>query len=472
MKRLIFLLLWLCACTPQLPNPANVTSVAAVPTVDMTDPFTLCATARLRSLDWALSIEAMEILLENNLTCEGDDTPLEERLYTAYLGYGTQLERDRYRQAAQALYQAALELNPEGIEVQQRLIRLQGYFVPTVIPPAECDAAAAAELAEGLADYTPTEGDFVVLADNHFMLDDEPYPVYGVNYFPRDTPFRHFLTETHLEAVETEMALIQASGLNTLRIFLYNADLFVCPDTNAIPIAENIERLDGIIQLAAEHDLRLIVVLNNDADLTYHPLYTNPESVQMQTRFLVERYRDEPTILAWEVRSRGDLDYRNGDFSREQVLTWLADTAIQIRTLDANHLITAGWWENAADTAPLVDFVSFQFYGEYADFRQEIANLRAASNKPILLAAIGYSTFSLDEIAQRNLLFQSFQEVAENDLLGWIVYMAFDYPRTATCIEPNCPGTGQVIDHYGIWNTSYFRKLAVDAVEIMTGIQE
>lgn len=471
MKNLIIVLFWLTACTPQLPNPANVTSVTAVPTVDMDNPLVLCQTAQLRQFGWEESIAAMQILIDRELTCEGD-TPLETQLYTAYLGYGTQLERDGHREAAQDLYEAAFQLNPNGLEAQQRLIQMRGYFAPTVIPPAECDADAADEVSAGLLDYNPQEGDFVTLEETEFVLDGESYPVYGMNYFPRDTPFHYFLTKTDLEAVETEMSLMQASGLNTLRIFLYNTDLFICPDTNAIPIAENIARLDEIIQLATEHNLRLIMVLNNDPDLTYHPLYSNPQSVQMQTRFIVERYRNEPTILAWDVRDRGDADYRYEDFTREQVLTWVAETVILIREIDPKHPVTAGWWQNTVDTAPLVDFVSFQFYGEYADFRQEIANIRASAGKPILLSAIGYSTFALDEIAQRNLLFQAFEEVEQNELLGWIVYMAFDYPRTVTCIEPDCPGSGQVIDHYGIWNTSYFRKLAVDAVEIMTRVQE
>jgi hypothetical protein len=466
MKRLILLLLWLTACTPQLPNPANVTSVTAVPTVDMANPADLCQAAQHRSRDWEQTIETLQILIEDDVDC-GGNIPLETQLYTAYLGYGTQLEADRQRAEAQAIYETALALNPAGLEAQERLIGMRGYFQPTVIPPADCDADEVE-----LEAYSPTEGEFVTLGDTHFILNGEPFLVRGVNYFPRDTPFRHFLTQTDLESVDTEMALMQASAINTLRIFLYNADLFACPDTNAIPIVENFARLDGIIQLAAEHDLRLIVVLNNEPDLIYHPLYSNPESVQAQTRFIVERYRHEPTILAWDVRDRGDLDYRNGDFPREQVLTWVAETVVLIREIDSNHPITAGWWQNALDTAPLVDFVSFQFYGEYAPFRQEIANLRASSNRPILLTAIGYSTFTLDEVTQRNLLYQAFEEVNQNDLLGWLVYMAFDYPRTATCIEPDCPGTGMVIDHYGIWNTSYFRKLAVDAVEIMTGIQE
>jgi hypothetical protein len=466
MKHLILLLLWLTACAPQLPNPAYITPITAVPTVDRTNPAELCGTAQLRSRDWEQTVEALQILIDNGFAC-GGNIPLATQLYTAYLGYGTQLEQAGERAAAQTIYETALALNPAGLEVQERLIQMRGYYAATVIPPAACDTEAVE-----LEDYTATTGEFVTLSNTDFILNGEPFVVHGANYFPRATPFHHFLTETDLEAVASEMALMQASGMNALRIFLYNVDLFACPDTNALPIVENFLRLDGIIHLAADHDLRLIVVLNNDPDLIYHPLYTNPQAVQAQTRFIVERYRNEPTILAWDVRDRGDLDYRDADFPREQVLTWVAETAVLIRAIDPHHPITAGWWQDVLDTAPLVDFVSFQFYGEYAPFRQEIANLRASANKPILLTAIGYSTFTLDEVTQRNLLYQAFEEVQQNALLGWLVYMAFDYPRTATCIEPDCPGSGLMIDHYGIWNTSYFRKLAVDAVEIMTGIQE
>ncbi|MCA9913619.1 MAG: hypothetical protein KC496_09735, partial [Anaerolineae bacterium] len=84
----------------------------------------------------------------------------------------------------------------------------------------------------------------------------------------------------------------------------------------------------------------------------------------------------------------------------------------------------------------------------------------------------GYSTYSLDETSQRNLLYQTFEEVRHNDLMGWMVYMAFDYPRTVTCTPPDCPGEAQPINHYGLWNTSYFPKLAVDAVERVTGVAD
>ena len=191
-----------------------------------------------------------------------------------------------------------------------------------------------------------------------------------------------------------------------------------------------------------------------------------------QTRFIVERYKDEPTILAWDVRDRGDVDFREGFVRQDVATTWLADTIIMIRGIDNQHPITAGYWQESIVTAPLVDFVSFQFYGDYADLRQEIANLRASANRPILLASIGYSTFEVSDVNQRNFLFQAFEEVEQNQLMGWMVNHAFDYPRTVTCIPPDCPGDGAAINQFGLWNTGYFPKLAIEAVRLATGVDE
>src|SRR5262249_39206721 len=144
------------------------------------------------------------------------------------------------------------------------------------------------------------------LGEDTFLVDGAPYFIYGVNYYPRDFPFWHFLPEADLEAVNTELPLMQATGLNTLRIFLRYQDLFACDA--AAPIVENFARLDGIIQAAAANNFRLIIVLHQDADVNI--LYENPAYQREQTSLIIERYKDEPAILAWDVRDRGDYDYR------------------------------------------------------------------------------------------------------------------------------------------------------------------
>lgn len=441
------------ACTPELPNAAAITPVTAVPTL-MAE--TLCQMAE-ESANWDTRFAALE-----NLAARGENCGSEINLsfYITYLGYGESLELINESALALEAYQQALSYLPNGYEAQERISRLSNNSEVTT-NPAACPI-------ESLPAYQPSSLNFATLGENSFIIDGAPYFIYGVNYYPRDTPFWHFLPETNVEAVNTELALIRPTGINTLRIFLRYQDLFAC-DAPA-PIAENFARLDGIIQTTAANDFRLIIVLHQDADVNI--LYASPSYQFEQTRFIIERYKDEPAILTWDVRDRGDYDYRVTGIERVRVLTWVADTALLIRSIDQNHPVTAGWWQNAADTIPLVDFVSFQFYGQYADLRQEIANLKAASNRPILLSAVGYSTFTLDEITQRNLLYQAFEEVSANQLLGWAVYMAFDYPRTATCIAPDCPGVGNVLDHYGLWNTSYFPKLAVDAIRVSTGVSE
>ncbi len=57
-------------------------------------------------------------------------------------------------------------------------------------------------------------------------------------------------------------------------------------------------------------------------------------------RFLVERYHAEPTIIAWDIRDKGDVDYRTGLVRQDIALRWLADTVVMIRQIDNQHY---GW---------------------------------------------------------------------------------------------------------------------------------
>ncbi len=327
-----------------------------------------------------------------------------------------------------------------------------------------CDDKKVSDALKLLPQYTPSEGAFVQATGTQLVLEGAPFIVYGLNYYPRNTPFWKFLTETEVSVVDAEMDIIQRSGFNTLRVFIRYQDMFICYGNGAVPFVQNMTRLDNIIKAISEKGVKLIVVLHHDPNTSV--LYSQPDYIAEQTRFIVSRYQDEPSILAWDLRDKGDLDYRNSDFTPATVLSWLAEMAFIVRQSDPNHLITAGWWEDSVATAPFVDFVSFQHYGEYEPLRQAIAILRdQVRNKPILLSAIGYSTFSLDETAQRNLLYQAFGEVSTNQLAGWLIYMAFDYPTSVTCQEPACPAEMSEINRYGIWNTSYFPKLALEAVE-------
>jgi endo-1,4-beta-mannosidase len=192
---------------------------------------------------------------------------------------------------------------------------------------------------------------------------------------------------------------------------------------------------------------------------------------------ILKRYRNEPTILAWDLRDAGDQDYladgsQEFKFDRETVLDWLMQTAILARQTDPNHPVTASWRSDIETTIPAVDFVSFQHFGHTAELRQRIADLKSQTDKPILLSAVGYSTFEgVDELIQRNLLYQTLDAAEGNALAGWVVWMAFDYPLSVTCDTPGCLSEDSTLHHFGLWNTSYFPKMAVAAVEEITGVK-
>lgn len=309
-----------------------------------------------------------------------------------------------------------------------------------------------------LTEYVPTSVDWITIQNSQLMANNAPFSIYGVNYYPRLTPFDLFLTESETDVIAKELDVIVPSGINTLRIFVSLEQLFSC-ESQAVPNIESFTLLEDMIHVFAQKRLHLIIVLFSDI--------RNPSpSSWDQLQYFVSRYGDEPAIIAWDVLDKGDRLY--DALSSEVVLTWLANAILAIRQVDDKHLITASWETNTNDTEPLVDIVSFQHFGDYLPLRQEIANLKATTNKPIVLSAIGYSTFDVDETAQRNLIFQGIEEVRNNNLAGWSIYMAFDYPTSVTCVAPDCPAKPASINFYGIWNTSYFPKLAVDAVKRVT----
>lgn len=457
--------LWIPACSPTPPaNQSGLAAITAVPTLDTSDAASLCAAVGSAwGRDWPTAIRALEALKTLQASC--NDQPVEQQIYAAYSGYGALLEQSNRGEEAIAAYQTALRYNATGIEALDALSRLN---VPAPAPPAPCDPAEVSTAQTAVPDYTPSTGSFIRAQGSEFVLDDEQFAIYGVNYYPRDTPWKRFLSETDPAAIEPELELLSGAGINTLRIFLWHEALFQCPGDGAVPVADAFARLEAIIHAAAAHDFRLIVTLNDLPDLSIYPLYASPRHTDEQIVYIVRRYRNEPAILAWDLRNGGDMDYLNGAFEKTAVLEWLTRTAILVRRADPNHLITASWQEDTEATIPAVDVVSVQHFGDVTTLRQRLAVLTELTEKPILLSAVGYSSYEMDEISQRNALQQALEAAENNGLAGWVVWTAFDYPLSATCLESDCPSADSADHHFGLWNTSYFPKLTVDVIELMT----
>ena len=131
-----------------------------------------------------------------------------------------------------------------------RTIR-EGSVDPKPLPV--CTDSEIEAAFDALPEYQPTNlADFIRVQDGQFVVGDEPFFARGVNYYPSRYPWRRFLTQTDSATIHEEFALLQSVEFNTLRIFLWNEALFMCPGSGAVPVADAFLRLDGIIQKAAE----------------------------------------------------------------------------------------------------------------------------------------------------------------------------------------------------------------------------
>lgn len=406
--------------------------------------------------DWEAALGVLASLEEGGVGCGDED--LAGKYYAVHINYGDFLAQTGERDAAIRQYQAALEVRVGGVEALRGLARLDAPPEPT---PFACEPS---ELAPYVSASASSES-FVSVAENRFVLGEERFFVRGVNYYPRHAPWERFLREGDLGEMAEELDLIAAAGFNTVRIFLWYEPLFTCAPEEARPNAEAFSKLDAFIALAGERGLYLIVTLHDLPDLFVRPLYTDWTRYDAQTAFIVNRYRDEPAIMAWDLRNEGDLDYGarqpdEGFFSREEVLTWLAHSAEVVRANDERHLLTAGWWGDPTETSEAVEALSFHHWASADELNARLDALKAVDNVPILLEEVGSPSWGGEEGEgiQAQSLANVIRAAEQNGLAGWLVWSAFDFGPIND--EPLHP------EHtFGLWRIDLSAKPALGAIQ-------
>ncbi len=450
-------------------NPtATVPLTAAVePEVTPTKTAVTCADVDANwGQDWPAVLTALEQLIAENQTCGAE--PLPSKKYAAHFNYGAALEANGNLESAISQYEAALRLDPNRQEALNALFRLDALPPPTPVPCTSPIAPRPDPAPAELPDITS----FVTVTNNQIQLDGETFKIKGVNYYPRHAPWQRFLTEADLSEMAAELDLIKQAGFNTLRVFLWYEPLFTCEPEDAIPNEEIFARVDALLQMARERELKLIVTLNDLPDLKFRPLYTDWDHYDAQTAYIVRRYRNESAILAWDLRNEGDIDYgaQSSDyelFNQAQVVEWLAHINQVVRENDPYHLITAGWWGDPTVTSPYVDFLSFHQFDSYdtQQLQSRIADYKSKTEQPLVLQEVGYHSWakapqdSRDEATQAKILGNVIDSVEEADISGWIIWTAFDFE-----LEP-----GQVPNYehfFGLWRSDLTSKPVLEALPL------
>jgi endo-1,4-beta-mannosidase len=288
--------------------------------------------------------------------------------------------RPRAREALVAFAAAALVgcLHPSGAPAASATPR----------PPA---VAAAKAPSDGLLAVQPTDTPSGV-----FLLQGRPFCFSGAN--------NYYLTYKNEAMVDDVFAQAKAMGLEVLRTWAFidrgalddsvastdrndwepygtkNGVYFQYWDTSSKAVAYNegkekddgLTRLDYVLSKAAEHGLKVVLVLTNnwkefggmDQYLKWfnlehhHQFYTDAQARQAYKNYaarLINRvntitnvvYRNDPNIFAWELanepRCRNFGPYDHPDGCQASTLTgWVKEMSEYIKSIDPNHMVAVG----------------------------------------------------------------------------------------------------------------------------------
>lgn len=209
----------------------------------------------------------------------------------------------------------------------------------------------------------------------------------GINYYPGAQAWRLFDQELDKRALNEDFELLRSNGLNTLRIFIPYSTFGKAKISKV-----KLERLVEFMDLAGQYKLQVLVTL-----FDFYGNYDLPDwtLTHRHAEGIVRALRDHPALLGWDIKNEPDLDFESR--GKERVLSWLSEMINQVKSWDPNHPVTIGW-SNPKDAIELnkeVDFISFHYYEDPADFTYAIEALKKnLGEKEILLEEFGYSSYS------------------------------------------------------------------------------
>lgn len=317
---------------------------------------------------------------------------------------------------------------------------------------------------------------FVKISGTNFTVDDRQFFVVGAN--------NHYLTYSSRYEVTRVLDDAVAMGANVIRIFLqpvigsldgssatiWNwkaggdaSDLAVKgtyllywdPRAGGMAIndgANGMQKVDFVIDEASKRHLRLIIGFldfwtytggaqqmrawygSEDKSGFFFQDPRTKRDYRSWVSYVVRRvnsltglaYRDDPTIMAWELMNEGNAE------PVALRLAWTAEMSAYVKSLDPNHLVSSGHANVEARlsdlTIPTLDFGTWHGYplfynltvSQFNDSIIEFCQLAARAKKPVLLEEFGYARSNPDA-AQAYAMW--LDTLARNpNCAGWIVW--------------------------------------------------
>ncbi|KAI0076116.1 CEL4a mannanase [Panus rudis PR-1116 ss-1] len=237
---------------------------------------------------------------------------------------------------------------------------------PTSVPPS---TTSDPPTTSAPAPSPPASNGFVKTSNTKFTLDGKPFTVAGANAYWIGL---WGLSTTDMNAAFADIAKTGATAVRTLGFNDVTSPnpyiVYYQSWDNGVPTintgSNGLQNFDNVVATAKANGLRLIVTLtNNWSDYggmdvyvsqingsTNHDFFYTDEKVKAAFKnyitAFVGRYKDEPTILAWELanepRCRGSTGTWSGTCTTVTVTNWAKEISAFIKSIDPNHLVAIG----------------------------------------------------------------------------------------------------------------------------------
>lgn len=341
---------------------------------------------------------------------------------------------------------------------------------------AVCVTALLCFNVSALAANDRAPANFVKASGTAFMLDGRPFYVVGVN--------NHYLTYGSRHEVLRILDDAVAMGANVVRTFLQPvigsldgsratiwawhggsdaSSLWVAgtyllywdPVAGAMAIndgPQGMEKVDFLLAKSAKRNLKLILAFLDFWDYTGGAqqmrawygstdkstfFFEDPRTkadYRSWVAHVVRRvnsltggaYRDDPTIMAWELMNEGNA------VPKSLRLAWSAEMSVYIKSLDHNHLVGSGHSgviDRMSDLAvPSLDFGTWHGYplyyklsvGQFDRTIGEFCKIGARAGKPVLLEEFGYARSNPNAAVAYARWLQTLNR--DPDCAGWVVW--------------------------------------------------
>lgn len=285
----------------------------------------------------------------------------------------------------------------------------------------------------------------------------------GINYYPQATPWDMFGDEFDIEIIEKDFDIIQDAGLNTIRIFVQYEDF-----GKANVQQDKLEKLQQVLDAAETKKLKVV--------LTLFDFYGNYEILdwtltQRHAETIVSSFKNHDAIVAWDIKNEPNLDFESR--GKENVLAWLESMISLVKSIDSKHMVTIGWsnTESAHLLQDKLDFVSFHYYEDKADFEQSYLDLKAKiTDKSIVLGEFGQSSyggfwkpFVGSEKKQAN-YFKEMQQVLQSQNISYLAWTLYDFENVPSSVVGSRPWRTNPQKKFGIIDKDGNRKAAFEFV--------